>query len=67
MIYIFALLFPPVVVFIKGTFKEFLLNLILSLFFYAPGLVHCIIIIEREKYSKVIDNLENQKKKNLAP
>lgn len=43
---ILALLLPPVAVFLKsGAGKDLLINIVLCLFFYVPGILHALWLI----------------------
>lgn len=45
---ILALLLPPVAVFLKnGAGKDLLINIVLCLFFYVPGIIHALWLITR--------------------
>ena len=44
-----AILLPPVAVFLKnGAGKHLLINIILCLFFYVPGILHAIWLITKD-------------------
>ena len=44
---ILAILFPPAAVFLKkGMGKDLIINIILSLLFYIPGIIHAFIVIK---------------------
>ncbi|WP_394132919.1 YqaE/Pmp3 family membrane protein [Shewanella maritima] len=46
---IIAILLPPVAVFLKkGVGKDLLINIILCLFFFVPGLIHAIWVVLQE-------------------
>jgi uncharacterized membrane protein YqaE (UPF0057 family) len=46
---ILALLLPPVAVFLKsGVGKNLLINIVLCLFFYVPGILHAIWLITKD-------------------
>ncbi|WP_372869980.1 YqaE/Pmp3 family membrane protein [Shewanella sp.] len=46
---IIAILLPPVAVFLKdGAGKHLLLNIILCLFFFIPGVLHAVWVITKE-------------------
>jgi uncharacterized membrane protein YqaE (UPF0057 family) len=48
---ILAILFPPLAMLWRfGLSGKFLLNLILTLLFYVPGLIHAIYIMTRPEY-----------------
>ncbi|ULT56753.1 YqaE/Pmp3 family membrane protein [Neobacillus drentensis] len=45
MLYLFAIIFPPVAILIKGKPFQALFNVLLTLCFWAPGVVHAWIVI----------------------
>ncbi len=46
---ILALFLPPVAVFLKsGVGKDLLINIVLCLFFYVPGILHAIWLITKD-------------------
>ncbi len=46
---ILALLLPPIAVFLKsGVGKDLLINIVLCLFFYVPGILHAIWLITKK-------------------
>ena len=49
MLYLIAILFPPLAVLLCGKPVQAVLNLILTLFLYVPGLVHAILVINAHK------------------
>jgi len=48
-LYLIAILFPPLAVLLCGKPVQAVLNLILTLFLYVPGLVHAILVINAHK------------------
>jgi uncharacterized membrane protein YqaE (UPF0057 family) len=45
---ILALLLPPVAVFLKnGAGKDLLINVVLCLFFYIPGIIHALWLVTK--------------------
>jgi uncharacterized membrane protein YqaE (UPF0057 family) len=45
---ILALLLPPVAVFLKnGAGKDLLINIVLCLFFYVPGIIHALWLVTK--------------------
>lgn len=46
MIYLIAIFCPPLAVLIAGKPKQAVINLLLTVLFYAPGLVHAVIVIK---------------------
>ncbi len=47
MIYILCVLLPPVAVLIKGKPVQALLNLLLTLLFWIPGVIHSILVVKK--------------------
>lgn len=45
MLYLLAILIPPLAVLLCGKPVQFLLNLLLCLFFWIPGIVHAILVV----------------------
>ncbi len=43
--YFFALLLPPVAVLMCGKPGQFVFNCVLTLFFYIPGMIHAIYVV----------------------
>jgi uncharacterized membrane protein YqaE (UPF0057 family) len=45
---ILALLLPPIAVFLKnGAGKDLLINIVLCLFFYVPGIIHALWLVTK--------------------
>lgn len=45
-----AVFLPPLAVFIrKGAGKDFLINLVLTLFFFVPGMIHALWLVTKIK------------------
>ncbi|MFY0652262.1 MAG: YqaE/Pmp3 family membrane protein [Cyclobacteriaceae bacterium] len=43
---ILAILLPPIAVFLdKGIGKHFWINLILTIFFFVPGIIHALLVV----------------------
>jgi uncharacterized membrane protein YqaE (UPF0057 family) len=53
MYYIIAILFPPLAVLMSGRILGTLLNIVLTLCFYFPGLIHAWIVVTQEKNAAV--------------
>ena len=49
MMYFLAIVLPPLAVLLTGRPFQAFLNLILSLFFYIPGVVHAILVVHEKK------------------
>lgn len=52
MLYLLAILLPPVAVLLVGQPIQALLNFLLCLFFYIPGVIHAILIVKDKKDEK---------------
>ncbi|MFE4073946.1 YqaE/Pmp3 family membrane protein [Peribacillus sp. YIM B13477] len=52
MLYLIAILFPPLAVLLAGKPIQAVLNLVLTLFFYVPGLIHAILVVHDKKVDK---------------
>ncbi|MFC1845057.1 YqaE/Pmp3 family membrane protein [Thermodesulfobacteriota bacterium] len=47
---IIAILLPPLAVFLKsGAGKDLLINIILCLLFYVPGIIHALWVVTKQK------------------
>lgn len=49
MLYLIAILLPPLAVLLVGRPIQAVLNLILCLFFYVPGMIHAILVVHDKK------------------
>lgn len=49
MLYLLCLLMPPLAVILVGRPGSALLNLILTLFFWVPGVIHAILVVNDAK------------------
>ncbi|SHG81898.1 YqaE/Pmp3 family membrane protein [Ornithinibacillus halophilus] len=52
MMYLLAVVLPPVAVLFSGKPIQALLNLILTLFFWLPGAIHAILVVKDKKDDK---------------
>ncbi|MDP1419137.1 YqaE/Pmp3 family membrane protein [Peribacillus simplex] len=52
MLYLLAIIFPPLAVLLAGKLVQAVLNLVLTLFFYVPGLIHAILVVHDKKADK---------------
>ncbi|PCD07094.1 YqaE/Pmp3 family membrane protein [Peribacillus frigoritolerans] len=52
MLYLIAIIFPPLAVLLAGKPIQAVLNLFLTLFFYVPGLIHAILVVHDKKADK---------------
>ncbi|MEW9502305.1 YqaE/Pmp3 family membrane protein [Jeotgalibacillus marinus] len=57
MLYILAIFIPPLAVLFTGRFGSFLLNILLTLLAYIPGLIHAVIVIRDQKHKKDIERI----------
>ncbi len=64
MIYLVAILFPPLAVLLVGKPIQAILNLVLTILFYFPGLIHAILVINAHKADKRNDKLIKAMEKN---
>jgi uncharacterized membrane protein YqaE (UPF0057 family) len=51
-LYLIAILFPPLAVLLAGRPIQAVFNLVLTLFFYVPGLIHAILVVHDKKADK---------------
>ncbi|TVY09179.1 YqaE/Pmp3 family membrane protein [Paenibacillus cremeus] len=61
--YILAILLPPVAVLFCGKPIQAVLNLILTLFFWIPGVIHAILVVNERKQDKRMEKMVNRMKK----
>lgn len=52
MLYLLAILLPPVAVLLVGRPIQAFLNLILTLIFFVPGVVHALFVVNEHKADK---------------
>lgn len=61
MMYLLAIVLPPVAVLFSGKPLQALLNLVLTLFFWFPGALHAILVVkdvkDDKRMSRYINNL----------
>lgn len=64
MLYLVAILLPPVAVLLCGKPFQAFLKLILCLFFYVPGMIHAILVVmdakARERNAELIDAMRRR-------
>ncbi|HEX3033021.1 MAG TPA: YqaE/Pmp3 family membrane protein [Bacillota bacterium] len=56
MLYLLAIIFPPLAVLLVGKPIQALLNLVLSLIFWLPGVIHAILVVNEAKADKRAKN-----------
>ena len=61
MLYLFCIILPPVAVFLSG-FKPFslILNIILTLCGWIPGMIHAILVVNSAKADKRAEKIEKK-------
>ena len=59
MLYLLAILLPPVAVLICGKPVQALLNLVLTLFFWIPGVIHAILVVNRRHADQRTERVVN--------
>lgn len=47
--YLLAILFPPLAVLLCGKPLQALFNIVLTIFFYVPGVIHAILVVKEKK------------------
>lgn len=65
MLYLLCLL-PPVAVLVAGKPIQAVLNLVLTLLFYVPGLIHAILVVNAHYADKRTDRLVNEMRKSRS-
>lgn len=60
MLYLLAILLPPVAVLLTGRPFQALLNLFLTLLLWVPGAVHAILIVNEHKANQRADRIAKQ-------
>lgn len=55
--YVLALLLPPLAVLLCGKPIQFLLNILLCLFFWIPGVIHAILVVHEHLNDKRTERL----------
>lgn len=58
MLYLVAILLPPVAVLMAGKPGQALLNIVLTLLFYFPGLIHALLVVNNHYADKRTGRLE---------
>ncbi len=60
MMYLLAILLPPVAVLFTGRPFQALLNLFLTLLFWVPGVIHAILVVNEHKANQRADRIARQ-------
>lgn len=58
MLYFLCIILPPLAVFLTGRMGSFVLNLVLTLLFWMPGVIHAFFIVTDHKNEKRIEELK---------
>jgi uncharacterized membrane protein YqaE (UPF0057 family) len=58
MLYLLAILLPPVAVLFCGKPIQFILNIILTLCFYLPGMIHAVLVVNNHLADKRAERIE---------
>lgn len=65
MMYLIAILIPPLAVLLCGKPLQFVLNLLLCVFFWVPGMIHAILVVAdtkaQERNQALIDAINRQR------
>ncbi|AWB66344.1 YqaE/Pmp3 family membrane protein [Saccharobesus litoralis] len=65
MMYLLAILLPPLAVLFIGRPIQALLNLVLTLFFWIPGAIHAVLLVHSKKQDKrtkeIVDAIKSNK------
>lgn len=58
--YLLAILIPPLAVLLAGKPIQAVLNLFLCLFFYIPGMIHAILVVNEKKNKDLAKKMSNE-------
>jgi uncharacterized membrane protein YqaE (UPF0057 family) len=62
--YLIAIVLPPLAVLLCGKPVQFLLNIVLTLFFWVPGMIHALLVVHEhladERAKKIIRAIEHR-------
>ncbi|MHC4636559.1 MAG: YqaE/Pmp3 family membrane protein [Planctomycetota bacterium] len=61
--YFFAIILPPLAVLLCGKPLQFILNIFLTLFFWIPGVIHAILVVNSHLADKRTDRIIRAAKK----
>lgn len=67
MLYLLAILLPPLAVLFCGKPFQFILNIILTLCFYIPGAVHAILVVNSHLADKRTERIERAIRETRQP
>jgi uncharacterized membrane protein YqaE (UPF0057 family) len=57
MLYLLAIIFPPAAVFLCGKPMQALLNVVLTLCFWVPGIIHALFVVSSRHADKRTDRM----------
>ena len=60
MLYLLAIVAPPIAVLLTGRPMQALLNCLLTLLGWVPGIIHAILVVNEHKANKRADRLANR-------
>ena len=60
MLYLLAIVLPPAAVLLTGRPIQALLNCLLTLLFWIPGIIHAILVVNEHKANKRMDRLADR-------
>lgn len=63
MLYLLAIILPPVAVLLAGKPFQAILNLVLTLVFWLPGAIHAVLVVKDHKDDKRMQAYMDQTKK----
>ena len=64
MLYLVAVILPPLAVLLSGKPFQAILNVILTLLFYVPGLIHAIFVVHNHYADKRTDRLVKEMRRH---
>lgn len=66
MLYLLAILLPPVAVLLCGKPIQFVLNVVLTLMFWVPGAIHAVLVVNShhadQRNQRLIDEMRRQRR-----
>ena len=62
MLYLLAILLPPIAVLLAGRPVQAVLNVVLCLLLYIPGIIHALLVVHEHKANQRMDRLADRLK-----
>ena len=63
--YLLAILLPPIAVLSCGKIVQFILNIILTLLFWLPGMIHALLVVNKyyadNRHKEIVDVMRNSR------